>query len=116
MESVFVIAGFLLRLGIPLMLTAVLVRWLQWLDARWQLQAEQARRRAGLSLLKPSVYRPVCWEVRGCPPERRANCAAFAQPETPCWQTFRDDRRHLRAACLECVVFRQAPAPVVVRR
>lgn len=115
MESVFVVMGFLVRLGIPLALTAAVVWWLQKLDARWQMQAEQARRQTRPGM-KPGPYTPPCWEVRGCSPERRANCAAFAQPDVPCWQTFRDKRGHLKEACLECVVFQTAPIPVTIRR
>lgn len=119
MESVFVVMGFLVRLGIPLALTAVLVWWLQKLDTRWQTQAEQARRRTSPGM-KPSTYTPLCWEVRGCSPERRAECPAFARPDVPCWQTFRDKRGHLKEVCLECLVFKQAPVPaplpVTIRR
>lgn len=115
MEAVFVVLGFLMRLGIPLALTAAVVWWLQKLDARWQMQAEQARRRTG-SEMTPGPSMPPCWEVRGCSPERRANCAAYAQSDVPCWQTFRDRRGHLKQVCLECVVFQRAPIPVAVQR
>lgn len=110
MESVAVVMGFLMRLGIPLALTALLVWWLQKLDARWQMDAEQARRQAesGPSLTPPA---PRCWDVRGCSPERRANCPAFARTDVPCWQVFRDGRGPLKEACLECLVFKKAPVP-----
>lgn len=114
METVFVIIGFILRLGIPLALTAGLVRWLRQLDARWQLQAEQARR--AWPAMRPSTFAPLCWEARGCSAERRTNCPAFVHPDVPCWQIFRNEHGHLKEACLECKVFRQAPVPVMAQR
>lgn len=105
--TVFILVlGGVLRLGVPLALTILLAWWLRRLDARWQregevLQAQRARRPA---------LTPPCWETRNCPPERRAACPAFTQTETPCWQIFRDPRGELRATCLDCNVFRGAPA------
>jgi hypothetical protein len=113
MEMLTVVMGFILRLGIPLALTAGVVWWLRKLDLRWQLEADQARRVR--RKLKPSVFTPLCWETRGCPPERRANCPAYARPDIPCWQMFRDSDRHLREACLECAVFQKWPMPVVAQ-
>ncbi|MBL8058753.1 MAG: hypothetical protein JNK29_18760 [Anaerolineales bacterium] len=106
MDAFFVLLGFLLRLGVPLGLTILIGWWLRRLDARWQAEGEAVRaKRAG----QPALATP-CWETRGCAPERRATCSAAAQPETPCWQVFRDPRGELRPTCLDCTVFRGAPA------
>lgn len=106
MDVLLVVLGFVLRLGVPLGLTVLLAWWLRRLDARWQAEGEATRARRAR---KPALATP-CWETRGCPPERRAACPAAARPETPCWQVFRDPGGELRPVCLECNVFRGAPA------
>jgi hypothetical protein len=111
MEWLTLTLGGLLRLGIPLALTALAVWWLRRLDARWQREAEYTLQ---LTRAQLTTYRPCCWEVRNCPPERRATCAAFTQPGLPCWQVFRDSRGWLKDECLDCAVFQQTPAPAPV--
>lgn len=99
----------LLRLGLPLAATALMVWLLQQLDARWQAEAERQQRAT-----PRVVARVPCWEIRQCPPESRATCPAYAQPDLPCWQVFRDRQGRLAEACLSCQVFRDAPVPVPV--
>ncbi len=100
--------GLVVRFGIPIVLTILIVMWLRRLDARWQLEANQTHPRAAVAAL-PQVR---CWEQRGCPPERRASCPAYARPDVPCWQVFRGVDGRLQEACLDCAVFKKAPAPV----
>lgn len=114
METLMVVIGFIVRLGAPLALTVGLVWWLRKLDQRWQAEAERARQRVWPKM-QPSVFTPLCWETRNCPPERRASCLAYAHPETPCWQTFRNSAGHLKPACLDCTVFRKWPVPAVAQ-
>ncbi len=102
------LAGLLLRIGLPLGITALAVLLLRRLDAHWQAEAE--RQRAGLPAAAPQ--RVPCWITNNCPAERRAACPIYAHPETPCWQYFRDKQGHLRETCLDCDVFRGAPIPV----
>src|SRR3972149_3084304 len=111
MEWLHPLAAFVIGLGLRLcgsLRGAILVvSLLRRLDARWQVGAEQRR-----ALIAAGVARgPRCWELRNCPPERRANCLAYAQPGFPCWQVFRGSEGQLREACLECDVFTQAPLP-----
>lgn len=102
------LVGLLLRLGIPLVVTALGIIWLHRLDERWQREASQRRERAAAA----AVPQARCWEQRGCPPERRAICPAYARPELPCWQVFRGANGRLQEACLDCDIFKQAPAPM----
>ena len=103
------IIGFLawsvLRIGIPILITALIVLWLKELDLRWRaegsLEAEE----------EPQV---PCWEVRKCPPQLLEHCPAYADKTAPCWQVFRAREGQLRQACLSCTVFRNAPAPLPV--
>jgi len=99
--------GLVVRFGIPIVLTILIVMWLRRLDARWQLEANRTRPRAAVAAM-PQVR---CWEQRGCPPERRASCPAYARPDVACWQVFRGADGRLHEACLNCDVFRKAPVP-----
>jgi hypothetical protein len=97
------LSGLLLRLGLPIAVTILLLAWLRRLDKRWQKEA----------LALPVVPAgKLCWEIKGCSEDKKKNCAAAAQPKTPCWQVFRTRDGVMKETCLGCDVFRQAPVPV----
>ncbi|MCX6035377.1 MAG: hypothetical protein NTV38_10440, partial [Chloroflexi bacterium] len=96
--------GLLLRVGIPVAVTALIFFLLRSLDERWQKEAQ--------AIPVISSQRP-CWEIKGCSEENRKNCPAIAQPNVPCWQVFRTKNGLLREECLGCDVFRLAPVPVL---
>jgi hypothetical protein len=98
------IIGLLLRIGIPVAVTAMIFSLLRRLDERWQKEA--------LVIPVISSQRP-CWEIKGCSYGKRKNCPASSQSNVPCWQVFRTKNGLLREDCLECDVFRLAPAPVI---
>ena len=102
--------GVMLRIGLPLAATALIIWLLQRVDAHWQADAREARQRA----LAPVTATPrvPCWFINNCSPERRASCPIYGHAEVLCWQYFRDRQGHLREACLGCQVFRNAPTPV----
>jgi hypothetical protein len=103
MDIVFTfLLGVLLRLGIPIAVTAVLLYLLRRLDRHWQKEA--------LALPVIPAGKP-CWEIKGCAEEQKRNCPAAAQPGKPCWQVFRVKDGVMKEACLGCDVFRQAPVP-----
>lgn len=108
--ALFTIA--LLRLGIPIGLTALLVWSLKKLDAHWQAQATRQRNPAPAQSDPPP--RMPCWKQRNCPPEQRERCPAFARQNMPCWQVFRGGNGHLKETCFSCPVFRGFPAPTAV--
>ena len=95
--------GLLLRLGIPIAVTALLLVLLHRLDKRWQKEA--------LALPVVPAGKP-CWEIKGCPEQQKKDCPAAQQTGKPCWQVFRDKDGVMKEACLGCDVFRQAPLPV----
>ncbi len=103
------VVGIGLRFGVPLALTALAALLLRRLDGAWQREAEARRMRP--SSVGAALRQVRCWEELDCPSERRAACPAYAQPDMPCWQAFRDREGRLREACLECVVLREAPVP-----
>jgi hypothetical protein len=98
---VFVLA-LLLRIVIPVALTALVIFLLHRLDERWQKEA----------LAVPvNTPRQPCWEINGCSEEKRKHCLASTKPDAPCWQVFRLKNGQLREECLGCKVFRLAPIP-----
>ncbi len=104
-----VLLGLILRFAVPVGATLLVVFWLRWLDARWQEEAEGLQAQAQ-SLAAKAIR---CWEVMNCPPEKRATCPAYQSDTHPCWQIFRNEDG-LQEKCLDCQVFRQAPAPVAI--
>lgn len=103
--------GLLLRVGVPVLVTVLLVRLLRGLDERWQSQAEAQRSQVEGTVQVKNIG---CWEIKGCAAEQRAACQAFTQKETPCWQVYRTSDGHLQERCLGCEVFRKSPAPVPI--
>jgi hypothetical protein len=95
-----VVAGLLVRIGVPVLLLVGMVWFMRCLDARWQAAA-------GRHPAAERMVGPPCWEVRGCSAARRVTCPAFLNPETPCWQMFRDHDGNLRASCLVCELFQR---------
>jgi hypothetical protein len=100
------IAGVVLRFGIPVGVTALAVWLLKLLDRRWQEEAQSE------DLIQVTVKNPGCWDVKNCSDEMKANCKAFQNQDVPCWQLFRDQDGMLRENCLGCDVFRRAPVPL----
>ncbi|MEW6242565.1 MAG: hypothetical protein AB1564_17325 [Chloroflexota bacterium] len=101
------IIGFVLRFGLPIAVTIVIIHVLRRLDERWQAEAKAENQAA---LVSARVNGKRCWEVKGCSNESLAQCPAAALQQ-PCWQTFRLPNGHLRETCLGCDVFLKAPAP-----
>jgi len=99
-----IVAGLLLRFGVPILVTAILIFGLMKLDKRWQVEAAKQLARVGIRNIG-------CWEINNCPEDNRANCKAYQQPELPCWQVFREASGVLREKCLGCKVFQEAPLP-----
>ncbi|MCB9158349.1 MAG: hypothetical protein H6644_00560 [Caldilineaceae bacterium] len=112
-NAVGTMAGiFVLRLGLPLVVTFGVAWWLRRLDTRWQAEARAAyiADRWGRSDAPPAVNAvqtspTPCWVVRGCTAEDRAACAAHGQPNVPCWVVRLRREGKLPKACLKCELF-----------
>ncbi|MEZ4770980.1 MAG: hypothetical protein R2844_21500 [Caldilineales bacterium] len=123
---------FVLRLGVPVLLTVGLGLLLKRLDARWQAEArEQRNAMEAATPAKPSDRpKPVgqrttqplvalsgigaqpCWAVKGCTDSMRAACAASHQPNVPCWQARTIAEGRLPSECKACDL--HIPAPYVM--
>ena len=97
----YILAGFLVRLAVPIAATILVVFILRKLDQRWQTEA---------GLQPVSIEKPECWKVKGCSPEQMKNCPAH-QSSLPCWQVNRLPNGYLNEECLSCPVFIEAPMP-----
>lgn len=100
-----VIAGLLLRFGLPVLVTLFLVWIFRRLDSRWQAEAE--------AIPGEAVPNRGCWKVHNCPEEKRAGCAAYQHQDKPCWQVHREISGRLPERCFGCEVFRTAPVPII---
>ena len=88
-----VILGFLIRIGIPVVLTMLLAWILRKLDAQWRDDAISYREEA-ITKAEQDIYytiwaRNPCWENNDCSPETRLKCKAYQQNEKPCWEVYR---------------------------
>lgn len=117
-EIASILGFFLLRLGIPVVGTALLAWALRRLDARWQAEGEEEARRTLSVEVPPQAILPFastrpCWEQRNCPDERRSHCPAYAHSTLPCWLVRREVEGAIPQACHACGLFQatggQAP-------
>jgi hypothetical protein len=99
-----VLAAAMLRLALPVAITAIGIYFLRRLDIRWQTEAEG-------QLLLPVVEKTKCWEIHNCSDEDKENCAGY-KSEEPCWQAHRKANGYLQEDCIGCEVFQTAPVPV----
>ncbi len=108
-EAAVVVAGFLLRFGVPLVITALLAWLLRRLDSRWQAEAEAME---VTHWVGSKEQRLACWEARNCALSERRQCPAYQQPEMPCWHSFRDGNGALKEECLACELFLGMPLAI----
>ncbi len=101
-----ILLGILLRLGIPVALTVLVIWVLRKLDDSWRKEAEDK------GLISVSAKNPGCWNIHNCPEKQREKCKAYRNPDQPCWQVFRESGGNLNQKCLDCEVFIHAPIPI----
>jgi hypothetical protein len=98
-----ILAGFLLRLAIPIAGTVILIYFLRKLDAHWQAETQ----------LPPKPAQTVeCWKIKGCSPAQKRKCPAASSP-LPCWQVLRQPNGYLQEECISCKIFIDAPIPTL---
>lgn len=110
--TLLLLTGSVFRIGVPLLLTVLLVLFLRSLDARWKEESSQLKPEGAGRQFWVETSQTPCWDVHHCTPERRESCPAHAHQEVPCWQVFRSPDGPLKEACLDCAVFRNAPIPL----
>ena len=109
-ESLAVLLGFVLRIGLPLLLTGLAVWGLKKLDERWQAEASDG---GLLPVGEPTVFHQLqCWIRKDCPEERMQSCPAYLESKRPCWQMYRDVLGNMKNECLDCEVYTSSPVHV----
>ena len=96
-----ILIGLVLRLAVPLALTALIVYSLGKLDARWQAEARDEKKAL-------AVDQMPCMKDEELSIEQMKVRMSLA--DQPCWQTQRLQSGYLNEACLDCEVFLSAPA------
>ncbi len=103
------ISWFLLRFGLPLLVTILFIVLFSRLDSRWREQALSIRNESVREQVIPLIK---CWVFNDCPPEKRQACPAYQDKHIPCWQVFRDEYGTLQEDCLGCDIFKEVPLPI----
>jgi hypothetical protein len=136
-NALLIVLLFVLRLGVPLLITVAIAYGLRRLDAKWQAEAE-AEAKAQSKAITPAAPQPArsgngtgvtiplrqpvaplmvagagqpCWVVKSCSDSMRASCAAFNQPNVPCWSARTQAEGRLPAGCADCKLY-QPTAPL----
>jgi hypothetical protein len=112
LESMVVVALFILRLGIPLAITFVVAYGLRRLDAKWQMekleewQVSQPEEKVTAEARRLQAQKPgLCWSIKGCDERTRAACPACKLTDIPCWLARRRAEGRLPAECYDCSLF-----------
>jgi hypothetical protein len=101
-----ILGMFILRLGIPVVITGAVLYGLRKLDARWEAEAlalAKSQKKREEVELRP--IEPPCWVLRQCPERIYRSCPAFLHSEQPCWQARRQAEGILPATCFQCTQF-----------
>ncbi len=117
-QDILVIAGmFFLRIGLPLLITMgvgyLIQRWLEPKAVHEQFEGmirSAQEQRAASAMIRP------CWEIKNCPAEARATCAAGQQADIPCWLARQIDGQPLPEGCAMCKVRALSHASLGVSR
>lgn len=106
-EVSILVVMFVLRMGIPVMLTFVVGFFLHRLDAGW---AARAKRSAVGSDAAGAVKRtrpPLpCWLIKGCSAEDYESCPAHQDQSVPCWLARLRVEGRIPRLCESCDLFR----------
>lgn len=74
---------------------------LQWIGYIRYLLHEKGLNQEGLRRLLALI---PCWDIKGCPPEAKANCVASKDRSAPCWDLQRRAGTGTNR-CYECEVY-----------
>ena len=99
-----VVGLFVLRLGVPVAVVALVGYALHRLDAKWEAEAAAYRRQSVSQVALRPVEQP-CWVLKNCPEEMYTHCAAYQNTGTPCWLARSQADGMLPNACVTCTLF-----------
>lgn len=100
-----VIAGLILRIGLPVGLTFLLAHFLRKLDSRWREEAEQKviekKHLEQQQILLNLWLDQPCYSIMNCSNELKKNCKAYNQRTKPCWEVNRSNGS-MSQRCKDC--------------
>jgi hypothetical protein len=109
---------FILRLAVPLAVTAAVVYAFHRLDVKWQTEAwagwrAELEQDGGASTVSwlARLANP-CWQEKGCEQSAVAKCAAHKHSSLPCWMARRRAEGWLPTMCYNCDRFATMPSLV----
>jgi len=75
-------------------------------DIKWLRCARQLIHEKKISIegVKKLLEYAPCWEIQGCPEDRRNNCSAYIDKSKPCWEVARI-RCKSGIECDKCIVY-----------
>jgi hypothetical protein len=117
-QDILVVAGmFFLRIGLPLLIVMGIGYLIQrWLEPKAVHEQFEGMVRSAQEQRAASAATRPCWEIKNCPAEARATCAAAQQPDIPCWLARQIDGQPLPEGCASCMVRVQSDAQLDVSR
>jgi MerR family transcriptional regulator/heat shock protein HspR len=77
---------------------------LQWINCVRYMIHEKGLNQEGMRRLLALI---PCWELNGCSPEAKEECAAWTERSTPCWDLARRDGNGSKK-CYQCKVYLSA--------
>jgi hypothetical protein len=111
--TLYIVAGILLRIAIPLGITVGASVVLRRLDKKWRKEADQQYQNLP-SLINIWLENP-CWELNECEETRRETCDAYQQADVPCWEVFQTNG-HFNRKCKSCSYLKEMPIiPVKIK-
>jgi hypothetical protein len=105
-QDILVIAGmFFVRIGIPLLIVMGIGYLIQrWLEPQAVQEQFEGIVRSAQERTTAEAGQRSCWEIKNCPPNVRADCAATQQPDIPCWLARQIAGQSLPEGCASCQV------------
>ena len=112
LEVLVIVGLFLLRLGIPIIITLAVGYLLRRLDAKWEAEAQE-NSQSSTTPQMASTRKP-CWEEKGCTEQQMAQCPACKWHDLPCWMARLRVENKLPTACIDCPRFtsKRTPHPI----
>ncbi len=99
---------FVLRIGVPLLITLMIGAWLRRL-----LEEHEPQPAEELARLGPDQH---CWDVKRSAETDRAKTLAAQRPDLPCWLAMQVGGAPLSDMCRSCPVYaRQSAVPATVK-
>ena len=122
-DAIIIIGMFVLRIGVPLALTIAVGYWLEKklrpqetsvaqpdVDGRRIIPFRNPRTAIGSASGPGQVAGAQCWEAKNCAPAVRSECAAFKQPNLPCWLALQASGGNVREECFACDFYKSKRA------